>query len=72
MIADDELSPDMRETLDALQSYVDRSLVIVPKHPSPAMIRAARSICSLSPMQIRRIYDIMLWSADIDSEMEQH
>ena len=72
MITDDELSPDMRETLDALQNYVDRSFVIVPKRPSAAMIRAAQSICSLSPTQIRRIYDIMLWSVDIDSENEQH
>ena len=72
MIVDDELSPDMRETLDALQNYVDRSLVIVPRRPSVAMIRAAQSICSLTPTQIRRIYDIMLWSVDIDSEMKQH
>ncbi|MBP5160594.1 MAG: hypothetical protein ILP11_00890 [Alphaproteobacteria bacterium] len=72
MIVDDELSPDMRETLDALQNYVDRSLVIVPRRPSVAMIRAAQSICPLTPTQIRRIYDIMLWSVDIDSEIEQH
>ena len=72
MMVDDELSPDMRETLDALQSYVDRSLVIVPKRPSAAMIRAAQSICPLTATQIRRIYDIMLWSVDLDSEIEQH
>ena len=69
---EDELSPDMRETLDALQNYVDRDLVIVPRKPSAAMIRAAQSVCHLSPEKVRRIYDIMLWTADSESNNIQH
>ena len=72
MITEDELSPDMRDTLDALQHYVVRNWVVAPKQPTDAMIQAAQSICPLSEEQIRRIYDIMLWSVDIDAINEQH
>jgi len=59
-----ENSRELSSTLSLLYSYSTAGLVLVPNEPTNSSIKTAAKVTNLSESQLRRVYQILINSAE--------